>query len=420
MSGDDTAPAGTRSDLDAIDLTDLDRFAAGFPHDVFVRLRREAPVWWHRPTLHTPDGEGFWVVSTHATTLAVLRDPRSFSSDTGGGRRYGGTMIQDLPISGVVLNMMDDPRHQRIRRLVNTGFTPRMISRLEVELRRRAADILDAVPVGEVCDFVGQVARQLPLQAIALLMGVPAADRDQLCDWVDATHDLTENDAGGDADYSHRAGEKLQDYGRELIADRRRRPTDDMLSVVGRAVLADEDPPGLTDDELQAFFALLFTAGAETTRKAMAGGLLALLEEPAQMDRLRADPSLIPTAVEEMVRWTSPSVYKRRTATSDVELDGNLIGAGQKVTVWEMSANRDESVFATPFSFDVGRRPNPHVGFGHGAHFCLGANLARLEMRVMMEELLKRHRRVEKAGEPEWTRSNRLFGLRRLPVVLGS
>jgi cytochrome P450 len=409
---------GHGPDPRAFDLTDLDNYAGGFPHDVFTRARRECPVYWHEPTRHTPDGEGFWVVTRHAEVLGVMRDPVTFSSETGGDRPYGGTTIQDLPIAGIVLNMMDDPRHQRIRRLVSTGFTPRMIGRLEAELRRRTRAILDPVVGAGACDLVVDVARELPLQAIAMLMGVPQEDRDQLCEWVDVTHDLADRGAGSGTDETAAAGSRLQEYGAALIEERRRCPADDLVSAVVEARLPDEDPAQLTEAELRAFFSLLFTAGSETTRKAIAGGVLALLQQPDEMARLRADRAFVTTTVDEMVRWTSPSVYKRRTAAADVELGGCRLRAGDKVTVWEMSANRDEAVFAEPFRFDVARDPNPHVGFGHGVHYCLGANLARLEIRVVLEELLERVQRIELAGEPVWTRSNRLFGLRHLPVSL--
>ncbi|MGZ8753075.1 MAG: cytochrome P450 [Acidimicrobiia bacterium] len=393
-----------------IDLTDLDRFASGFPHEVFVALRREAPVWWHAPTEHTPDGEGFWVISRHADVTRVFRDPHTFSSETGGDRPFGGTTIEDLSVAGVVFNMMDDPRHQRIRRLVSTGFTPRMIGSLEDDLRRRTRAIIDGALERGTCDFVVDIARELPLQAIATLMGVPEEDQDKLCDWVDAMSDLT----GTDPD----AALNLYQYGSAFVAERRRNPVDDMLSVVASASLADEDPAQLTQPELEMFFTLLFTAGSETTRKAVAGGILELVRTPDQWTRLRDDLALVPGAVEESVRWASPSVYKRRTATRAVELHGMRIPAGDKVTVWEMSANRDETVFDDPFRFDIDRSPNPHVGFGQGVHFCLGANLARLEIRVMLEELLTRVGSIELAGEPAYTRANRLWGLRSLPVTL--
>ncbi len=392
------------------DLTDLDRFTEGFPHELFVALRRDAPVWWHEPTEHTPDGEGFWVVSRHADVLHVFRDPQTFSSETGGGRPFGGTTIEDLTVAGVVFNMMDDPRHQRIRRLVSTGFTPRMIGSLEADLRRRTRAILEAAVERGTCDFVVDIARQLPLQAIATLLGVPAADQDQLCDWVDGMSDLS----GADPE----AALHLYEYGAAFVAERRRNPVDDMLSVVASASLPDEEPSQLTQPELELFFTLLFTAGSETTRKAIAGGILELVRAPDQWARLRDDVGLVPGAVEESVRWASPSVYKRRTATRAVELHGALIAAGDKVTVWEMSANRDERVFDDPFRFDVTRAPNPHVGFGQGVHFCLGASLARLEIRVMFEEILDRVATIDLVGRPTFTRANRLWGLSHLPVAL--
>jgi cytochrome P450 len=191
-----------------------------------------------------------------------------------------------------------------------------------------------------------------------------------------------------------------------------------MLSIVVHATLDDADPPRLTDGELYAFFSLLFSAGAETTRNAIVGGLLALAENPDQWRRLRDDPSLLTTAVDEIIRWTTPSPSKRRTATRDAVLGGHTIRAGEKVLVWEGSANRDELVFVDPQRFDIARDPNPHVGFGHGIHYCLGANLARLEVRVLFEELLPRVRDVEITEPVEWTRSNRHTGIRRLMVSL--
>ena len=398
-----------------IDLCDLDGFAAGFPHEIFRRLRDETPLFWQRPTAHTPDGEGFWVVSRHADVLAVFLDPRTFSSVGGGARKQGGTFLQDTPVAGLMLNMLDDPRHTRMRGLVNKGFTPRVIARLESELRRRARAIVDAVADAAECEFVGDVARDLPLQAICMLLGVPQEDRKELCDCVDTAFDYSGRMLGQQNDLSRAATGRLLGYAEALIAAKRREPGDDMLSVVVHAELPGESPSRLGDDELRNFFMLLFTAGSETTRKAIAGGLAALLET-GEWERLRREPGRFGTAVEEIVRWTTPSVYKRRTATRDVELHGRTIRAGDKVTVWEMSANRDARVFAEPFRFDVTRDPNPHLGFGFGPHYCLGANLARLEIRVMLEELLPRIASLELAGAPAWTRDNRLFGLKRLPV----
>ncbi|OPX09236.1 cytochrome P450 [Mycobacterium sp. AT1] len=393
--------------LAAVDFTDLDNFAAGFPHELFAVHRRDAPVYWHEPTEHTPDGEGFWSVATHAESLAVLRDPVMFSSETGGARPYGGTLLQDLPIAGQVLNMMDDPRHAQIRRLVSSGLTPRMIGRVEDDLRSRARRLLDDVEPGRPFDFLVDVAAELPMQMICILLGVPESERHWLFHAIEPQFDLGRTASADD-------GARMYAYGAELVAAKRANPTDDMLSVV-----ANDEACGLSELELYLFFSLLFSAGAETTRNAVAGGLLALIDHPDQMQLLRSSPDLLPTAVEEMVRWTSPSPSKRRTATRDVLLGGFEVEAGQKVQVWEGSANRDELVFADADVFDVTRTPNPHLGFGQGVHYCLGAHLARLELRVLFEELLSRFASVSLAGPVEWTRSNRHTGIRSLPARFG-
>jgi cytochrome P450 len=403
--------------LAEVDLTDLDNFAHGFPHELFVVHRREAPVWWHEPTEHTPDGEGFWSVATHAETLAVQRDPVTYSSERGGGREHGGTLLQDLEVAGIVLNMMDDPRHARIRRLVSAGMTPRTIACLEDELRTRTRALLDHVGDGDEIDFLFDVAAELPMQMICILLGVPEEDRHELWEAVDPGFDIRTGDAAfSGSDEPRPAQKRMLEYGMQLIAEKRARPTDDMLSLVVHASLDDVDPPQLSDVELYSFFSLLFAAGSETTRNAIAGGLLALTERPDQLAALRDDFGLLPTATEEMLRWTTPSPSKRRTATCDAALGGHDVAAGQKVLFWEGSANRDERVFEHAMEFDVRRDPNPHVAFGHGIHFCLGANLARLEIRVMFEELLPRFGSFEVVSPVEWTRSNRHTGIRHLRV----
>ncbi len=410
-----------------IDFTDLDNFTAGFPHELFEIHRREAPVWWHEPTEHTPDGEGFWSVATYAEALEVLRNPETYSSERGGDRPYGGTLLEDLRIAGLVLNMMDDPRHGRIRRLVSSGLTPRMIRRVEDDFRARVRGLLGGIVDHTPLDFMGDVAVEPPMQMICLLLGVPESERHWLLQAVDPGFDYrgdrkTFQDSAN-ADLTAR----MRAYGGELIAHKRRHPADDMLSVVVGATLStgatpdtaarlDGDESGLSDAELYLFFSLLFTAGAETTRNAIGGGLLALAQHPEQYQRLRAEPGMLPTAVEEIVRWTTPSPAKRRTATRDTVLSGAQIAAGDKVVIWEGSANRDEAVFDHPEQFNVARDPNPHLGFGHGVHFCLGASLARLEVRVMFEELLSQFAVVRVVEPAEWTRSNRHTGIRRLVV----
>jgi cytochrome P450 len=375
-------------------------------------------VYWHEPTEHTPDGEGFWSIATYAETLEVLNHPATYSSESGGDREHGGTVLPDLPVAGVVLNMMDDPRHARIRRLVSKGLTPQMVRRLEGDMRRRTRALLDRIDDGEV-EFMATVAGELPMQAICFLLGVPEDDRHRLFECVEHIFDVRD-----DRDYFNFTAEQeasmgwMLEYGIGLIAEKRRHPTDDMLSAVVHASLPDVDPPSLTDGELYTFFSLLFAAGADTTRNGVAGGLVALVDHPDEHSALRHDPGLLGSAIEEMLRWTTPSPMKRRTATVDVELAGCAIAPGDKVVVWEGSANRDEQQFTDAMSFDITRDPNPHLAFGHGVHFCLGAHLARLEMRVIFEELLPAFTSIELAGPIEWTRSNRHTGVRRLPLQM--
>jgi len=408
--------------LAEIDFTDLDNFANGFPHELFAVHRRDAPVYWHGPTEHTPDGEGFWSVATYAETLAVLKDPVTFSSVTGGDRPFGGTLLQDLAIAGQVLNMMDDPRHSQIRRLVSSGLTPRMIRLVEDDLRTRTRRLLDAVVPGEAFDFLVDIAAELPMQMICILLGVPESERHWLFEAIEPQFDFGGARTASVAQLARmsveEAGSRMYTYGQELIASKRAQPTDDMLSVVANATLDDVDAPAMSDLELYLFFSLLFSAGAETTRNAVAGGLLALADHPEQLQALREDLSALPTAVEEMVRWTSPSPSKRRTATTAVMLGGQSIAVGQKVQIWEGSANRDANVFDRADEFDIVRKPNPHLGFGQGVHYCLGANLARLELRVLFEELLSRFGGVRVVRPAEFTRSNRHTGIRHLVVEL--
>jgi cytochrome P450 len=320
----------------------------------------------------------------------------------------------------MILNMMDGPRHARIRRLVSTGLTPRTVVRLEDELRRRTRVLVEQIDDGAAFDVVRNIAGELPMQAICILLGIPESDRHWLFESVEHAFDFRDGrEAFETPPEAAAAHARMFEYGSELIAAKRRSPTDDMLSLVVHAHLGDEDPPILSDGELYTFFNLLFAAGSDTTRHAITGGLLALAEHPAQFAALRSEPRLLPTAIEEMLRWTTPSPSKRRTATRATQLGGQTIQAGDKVLVWEGSANRDELVFPRAGELDLRRDPNPHLAFGQGVHFCLGANLARLEMRVAYEELLTKFTSVELAGPVEWARSNRHTGIRHLPLRLG-
>jgi cytochrome P450 len=345
----------------------------------------------------------------------VLKDPVTYSSVTGGTRQFGGTLLQDLTIAGQVLNMMDDPRHSEIRRLVSSGLTPRMITRVEDDLRSRARRLLDSIEAGAPFDFVVDVAAELPMQMICILLGIPESERHWLFEAIEPSFDFGGSRKAAISRLSiEEAGSRMYGYGQQLIAAKRAAPTDDMLSVVANASL---DTP-VSDAEVYLFFNLLFSAGAETTRNSVAGGLLALAEHPDQLAALRADLDQLPCAIEEMVRWTSPSPSKRRTATVATSLGGHDISPGDKVLVWEGSANRDGAVFTDAHRFDIARKPNPHLGFGQGVHYCLGANLARLELRVLFEELLGRFSSVRVVEPVEWTRSNRHTGIRHLVVEL--
>lgn len=355
--------------MEDIDLTDLDRFAHGFPHAVFDRLRTEEPVWWHPPTAHTPGGEGFWVISRYADIVAVAGDSDTYSSESGGQRSGGGTLIEDLPVDwavGVLLNMMDDPRHAEVRRLLTPSVAPRTLKLIEDDLRQRAATIVDAALGKGDCDFLIDLAAELPLQAVAQLLGVPQEDRHQLFGWANVTLDYDDRDLGEATARSQAALAETRAYGARLLAAKTADPAEDLMSLAAHATI---DGQPLTDMEKAMLFSLLIAAGSETTRNSIAVGMLALIERPEIWRSLRADRSRLDGAVEEMLRWASSTSYNRRTATRDTELGEQRIRAGDKVTLWWTSANRDEAVFPEPHRFDIGRRPNPHLAFGRGGHF---------------------------------------------------
>ena len=409
--------------VDAIDLTDPDLFGDGPPLDAYQLLRDEDPVHWHEPTATTPDGEGFWCLTRHADVEWAAKQPDLFSSAGGGGREGGGTLIEDLPsgfAAGVLFNMQDDPRHHCIRRLVTPSVSPKRLRQIEEGLAARTDVLLDAALEAGTTDFLVEVAAELPLQAVASLLGVPQEDRHFLLDWADATLDYDDHNPGETSARAQEAGAAMSAYSARLLAEKRANPADDILSVITHADLPPEAEPGgpLTDLEQEMFFHLLVAAGSETTRNSITAGLLALIDRPDQWDALRADRSLLPTAVEEILRWASSTIYNRRTVTQEVERHGRVLRPGDKVVLWWQSANYDERVFADPRTFDITRSPNPHLSFGIGSHFCLGANLARLEISLVFAGLLDRVERVESAGPAERNRSNKHAGFRHAPVHL--
>ena len=398
--------------LDTIDLTDKDVFVKDVPHDWFAALRREAPVYWHPE----PDGgPGFWCVTRYDDVVAVNRDNQTFSS------ARAAVFIWDLPPEDLeqqrlmMLNM-DPPMHTRYRRLVNKGFTPRMIDELEQTIRRRTRAILDRVaPRGE-CDFVVDVAAELPLQVIADILGVPQTDRHKMFDWSNRMIGSEDPEYGVSQEQAQEASMELFAYAAKLAEDKRAQDPRgaDLISVLSEAEVEGEQ---LTQLEIDLFFMLLTVAGNETTRNLISHGLLALLDHPDQLERLRARRDLLPGAVDEMLRYASPVMHFRRTATRDLVLGDQRVSEGDKVVIWYASANRDEAVFDDPMRFDIERSPNEHVAFGGGGpHFCLGANLARMEIRVIFDELLDRWQGLELVGEPQRLRSNFINGIKHIPL----
>ena len=404
-----------------VDLTDHNAFAAAVPYAGFDLLRREAPVHWHPE----PGGPGFWAVTRYDDVVAVSRDTATFSSET------GASALEDLAPDALEARKsmidMDPPGHTRLRRIVTPAFTRRAVAAYEPRLRELTRVVIDrAVEVGEF-DAVTAVAAAVPIQILCELLGVPAEDQDTMIELADRMIANTDPDFtdvlldGADSEryrllpFRSPAALDMFAHSRRLTTERRAAPRADLMS---RIVGAEVDGRRLSQREIDAMFLLLVVAGNETTRQAIALGLLALLERPEQLDRLRAaDPTEAAVAVEEVLRWSTPLHHFRRTATCDVELRGQRIRAGDKVVIWYTSANRDEEVFADPYRFDIRRQPNNHLAFGRGGpHRCLGEHLARLEIRVVFEELLARVDQIESTGPAVRIRSNFTNGMKRLPV----
>ena len=405
-------------ELNDIDLLDLDRFRDQEHFAMFDVLRRESPVHWHEE----PEGNGFWNVVRHADLVEVNRQPELFSSEVSGISIFDMEAPSDgsgMDTRGVMMIMTDPPRHTRYRRLVSKGFTPRMIGLIETYLRHRTILVVDEVIERGECDFVVDLASELPLQAIAEIMGVPQEDRQKRCKWSNQMIGI--DDPEYQTDDNRAAAIELFAYSNALAAQRREDPRDDIVTALINAEI-DDGEGGLTrlnEFEFDAFMLLLAVAGNETTRNATAHGMWALMSNPDQFELLKENrQELLPTAVDEIVRYGSPVMHFRRTATEDTEIGGQPIRKGDKVVMWHISANRDEREFVDPDRFDVTRSPNHHVGFGGGgAHFCLGANLARMELNLVFDEICRRLPDIRATGEPDWLRSNFIAGIKHLPVA---
>jgi cytochrome P450 len=423
-------------------------YAEAVPFDALARLRRDRPVAWVEevPVLGWPTGPGFWLVLRHADVESVLKQPRLFSS------WLGATQIRD-PASrealGYVRRMMlnmDPPGHARLRTLLGRSFTPRAVARLEERIRGHARALCQrafAGPGGDL-DFAKDVAADLPLLTLADVLGVPEQDRWLLFDWSNRVIGYQDPDYASSAEFDPSGGtpmaaeaialrprpgpdgrmpdprtrEGMPDlyaYAHLLAEAKRRHPGDDVMSIL----LAQVDDQGgqVSAEEFENMFWLFAVAGNETVRNGIPGGCVALLEHPESQQQLRADGALMPGAVEEMLRWWTPVMTFRRTATADCDLAGQRIRAGDKVVVSFTSANRDEAVFADPDAFDIRRPRGPHLVFGHGPHFCLGSHLARAQMRALFDEVLSRTSALAFAGQPSYLRSNFQRGVKRLPVT---
>jgi cholest-4-en-3-one 26-monooxygenase len=405
--------------IEDINLLDRDVFARGVPHEWFTFLRHNYPIYLHPE----PRGPGFWVLSKHADVRAVSRDSETFSSNPVSPLEEIEGPAQGDP-GAPVLIIMDPPEHTRHRRLVNKGFTPRTTRMLEPHVRELAVRILDQAIDKGGCDFVTDVAAELPLEVIAELLGVPREDRLKLFHWTNQA--LGSADAGEvDPEYFvaddaiERSQIEMFTYVQDLCAQRRKDPREDLMSQLLDIEL---DGDKLTEFELNAFFMFLTAAGNETTRNAATHGLMGFMEFPEQWDKFVQNPDgLSGSATEEILRWATPVMQLRRNVTVDTELRGQTLKAGDKVSTWYISANRDEEVFDDPFRFDIEREPNDHVAFGGGGpHFCLGASLARMELRVLFEELARRTPVLRSVGPPAPLRSNVVAGIKHLPVDLSA
>jgi cholest-4-en-3-one 26-monooxygenase len=408
-------------ELADIDLYSPDTFVPGVPHEIFALLRREAPVFKH------PYPEGgpyphFWCVTRHADLVAVNRDFHSFSSAVGGALIDTPPDEAGLAMMRMLMLNMDPPEHTQLRKIVNKGFTPRMIRSLMDHLHEESRRIVErAREMGEV-DFVEEVAAELPLIAIAEFLGVPVEERKVIFELSNRLVGHDDPEYGVTAEEGQDAATELFAYAQELAAHKRKHPGDDIASAL---LEAEVDGDRLSDMDFNVFFMLLSVAGNETTRNAISHGMLALLEHPDQKQDLVAHPDVLESAVEEILRWATPVMQFRRTTTRPTRIGDVDIDEGESVVFWHMSANRDETVFDDPYTFDLRRSPNPHtsshVAFGGGGpHFCLGANLARAEMQVIFEELLPHLPAMEQTAPAARLRSNFINGIKHLPVRFGS
>jgi cholest-4-en-3-one 26-monooxygenase len=393
-----------------VDLSDSRSFVPGVPHAWLAHLRRHDPVHWQDEA----GGPGFWAVTRYPDCVTVNRDYERFSSAARGTMPFE-MPDEDIAQQGLMMLNMDPPLHTRYRRLVNKGFTPRIVRDLEESIHRATDAIIDQVIEKGEADFVTDISAELPLQVIAELLGVPPDDRHRMFEWSNRMVGNEDPEYQLEAEMALTAAMELYAYAAELFAQKRIDPHADLMSVLTTVEVEGEQ---LSEMELELFFLLLTVAGNETTRNLMSGAMHAFFQHPEQWQRLLADRTLLATAVDEMLRFVSPVMNFRRTAMCDATLSGTDIKEGDKVVFFHASANRDEEVFDDPDIFDIGRSPNPHIAFGGGGpHFCLGTNLARMEIRVMYEHLLDRMPDIRQDGDVRRLQSQFINGVKHLPVA---
>ena len=406
--------------LGDIDLTNLDFFVSGDTQAAFRLMRKEAPVYWHE----RKPGQGFWAVTSYEDALKVYHDPGTYSSEHGISLQFNdappaGTDESEVPPeygAGMMMITTDPPRHSRVRQIINRRFTPRAISVYQSHIHKIAGEIIDAVIEKGECDFVVDIAAKLPTAVTCEMMGIPREYWQMMFDATNASigTDDPEYQQGRTARETGEAAQaQVFSYFSQLIEERKKNPGEDLVSAF---VHGEVEGSKLNEMEILFNCFLLIVAGQETTRNATSGGMLALIENPREAARFKADKSIIDTAIEEVLRYTTPVTHILRVARQDGELRGHKIKRGQRVVNWNVSANRDETAFRQPDAFDLTRTPNDHLAFGHGEHFCLGANLARMELRVILEEATRRIPDMELAGPIERLRSNFVAGIKHMPV----
>ena len=409
----------TKPIYDIGQICELDKwetFINGQPFDIFKRLREEAPIYWHEESLDFEPG--FWALSKHEDIVRVSKDPMTFSSAVGGHLMTMGDpeVVDPSAVAAIIGNMigMDPPDHQIYRKMVAPSFTPKAIRTLEGDMRLKIRELLENVEDKGEFNFVTEISEQLPLWVLCEMMGIPESERPKIRDLVNNLTDASIQQDPNNAFQIWVNYMELFKMGRDMIEERRKNPTDDLMSVVANTKIeGGELPPELLD----GFFLLMVIAGNETTRNTLTGGLMALTDNPEEREKLLKDPSLISNATDEMLRWVTSVIYFRRTATKDTNIRGQDIKAGDKVVMWYGSANRDEDIFKDGHLFRVEREnAKKHLAFGAGEHLCLGNRLGHMQIRILFEELLDRFPNIHSTSDPVRIPSNFLAGISELKV----